>query len=475
MRRLVAAAVATSIAAAVGLMVTPNAQATVSNATITPAVWQPSEQAQTVVTFDASAAATGASGDKMSVEIGWGWVYQYAHASQTPQSYAATYTSGTYTCATIGVTFQSAGFASAPTTAGSVSCQVLASSAYVGNPGQQVRLYNTAANGFTFTANNTVTVTFPAGTITAPSVGPASDTWRIIDNSGGNGETVTTVVPGADGSIPTAAPGLIVIDIDGNGGTCTSTAVRGVQGSWASAPASSACTRDGYVLSGFNTKADGSGLMITAGGNLHLTGDNRLFAQWAAPAVPTAPRSVVATAGFNKVTVTWQAPADQGSGAITNYLVQTSPGGQVCITRQTDTDMRSCTFTSVTAGTAYTFTVQALNAAGWGATSAPSAAATPRNLRVVDYKRTTLSWLLGGGTKITVTVRAPGFAKGTPVTVWQKVEATGEWAKAKGALPKVGVDGSATATFTLPRATNGKPVSVRVSVGDDVSNSITAK
>ena len=88
--------------------------------------------------------------------------------------------------------------------------------------------------------------------------------------------------------------------------------------------------------------------------------------------VPGAPTAVSATAGAGQATVSFSAPGSNGGSAITSYTVTTSPGGA------TATGSGSpLTVTGLTNGTTYTFTVQATNAAGAGAPSAPSPAVTP--------------------------------------------------------------------------------------------------
>jgi len=82
------------------------------------------------------------------------------------------------------------------------------------------------------------------------------------------------------------------------------------------------------------------------------------------PAVPpAAPTSAAATAGNGEATVTWQAPASQGSFPVTNYQVQSTPGSRGCVVPVTAT---SCRIGGLTNGTAYTFQVRALNGGGWG-------------------------------------------------------------------------------------------------------------
>ena len=87
---------------------------------------------------------------------------------------------------------------------------------------------------------------------------------------------------------------------------------------------------------------------------------------------PGAPTDVKATAGSGEATVSWTPPTHVGSFPITDYQVTSSTGSHTCLSKTT-----SCTVTGLTGGTTYTFTVRALNGAGWGPYSSPSNAVTP--------------------------------------------------------------------------------------------------
>ena len=90
------------------------------------------------------------------------------------------------------------------------------------------------------------------------------------------------------------------------------------------------------------------------------------------PGVPLAPTGVKAVPGDGNATVSWTAPATNGS-AITGYKVTSSPGSFTCST----TGAKTCTVAGLTNGTAYTFRVTARNARGTGAASAPSVPVAP--------------------------------------------------------------------------------------------------
>lgn len=90
------------------------------------------------------------------------------------------------------------------------------------------------------------------------------------------------------------------------------------------------------------------------------------------PTVPGAPTIGTATAGDTEVSVAFSAPASDGNSTITSYLVTASPGGS------TQSGVSSpISMTGLTNGTAYTFTVQAVNAVGTSTASSASNSATP--------------------------------------------------------------------------------------------------
>ncbi len=89
--------------------------------------------------------------------------------------------------------------------------------------------------------------------------------------------------------------------------------------------------------------------------------------------VPAAPTNVTAAAGDGQATITFQAPSDNGGSVITSYEVIASPGNSI----KTGT-ASPITFTGLSNGTVYTFTVKAINEAGAGEASDVSNAVTPR-------------------------------------------------------------------------------------------------
>lgn len=225
-----------------------------------------------------------------------------------------------------------------------------------------------------------------------------------------------------------------------------------------------------------------SGGSVMIGGNFHSAGAvsaGRVatFTPGAEPSPydpvfpPGAPTDVVATSGWNKVTVDWKAPADTGSYPITNYLVTSSPGNRSCITTLADPKLTQCTFTSLTPGTQYTFSVQALNGGGWGNRSTASNVASPQNLKITSYKRKKLNFFQGSGSEVTTSGVAPGFAPGTRIIPWVQVGG-GAWESA--ATSSLTVSSSATFSWKrkFSKKQNSTPISVKFEIGGNFSNTV---
>lgn len=89
--------------------------------------------------------------------------------------------------------------------------------------------------------------------------------------------------------------------------------------------------------------------------------------------VPGAPTGIVATASNLAASVAFTAPASNGGAAVVEYRVSRANGAMTAVLGGTSPIVVG----GLTNGTAYTFTVAARNAAGWGAESAVSNSVTP--------------------------------------------------------------------------------------------------
>ena len=188
---------------------------------------------------------------------------------------------------------------------------------------------------------------------------------------------------------------------------------------------------------------------------------------------PGIPTDVVATPGWGTVTVTYKAPAYTGSYPITNYLVQASPGGSVCITRKTDPSLLSCPYTNLTPGINYKFTVQALNGAGWGVKSVPMATGvSPQSIQITKNSRTKATFLfINRGSDVVAEGIAPGYPAGSAVTAWVMFNNDGKW------IPQGDVKISAFGTFSwkkrFDRNRNNGAISVTFTLGSNQGNVVS--
>ena len=123
-------------------------------------------------------------------------------------------------------------------------------------------------------------------------------------------------------------------------------------------------------------EADGTLKVQTTGGELDIP----LTVTGAAPvAAPDAPTAVHGTAGNNRVSLSWTAPADDGGQAIDTYAVRYSSNDGSSWTDGPTTSNTSAAVTGLTNGKAYIFEVAANNDFATGSYSAPSASLTPHS------------------------------------------------------------------------------------------------
>jgi hypothetical protein len=226
------------------------------------------------------------------------------------------------------------------------------------------------------TVVNATTLTCTTGARTAGTVNVVVTNPDTQAGTGAGLYTYLDVAPGVSSVAPASGPiaGGTTITINGTGFQAgASITVGGVS-----------CDDTVLVSSTEMTCTTGPGaagsvsVVVTNPGSLPGTLPNGFTYIDPNPPSPSTPPSppvdVTAVPGNGQATISWRPPSSPGSFPVTTYLVTAAPDGQSCLV---GAPTLTCTVTGLVNGTAYTFTVQALNGAGWSAPSTASEAVTP--------------------------------------------------------------------------------------------------
>ncbi len=189
--------------------------------------------------------------------------------------------------------------------------------------------------------------------------------------------------------------------------------------------------------------------------------------------VPGAPTNVAATAGNASATLTWAAPVSNGGSAITGYAVTPYIGTAAQTTQTFASPATTETATDLSNGTAYTFTVAAINAVGTGPNSAVSNSVTP----VKAASRTTITSVTSSpvvGKPVVIGVQVSG-----PTTTVGSLTPTGQVIVIDGArfcdAALSGLNGTAAGTCSITEyAVSSYSLTANYEGDADFSSSSTA-
>lgn len=287
--------------------------------------------------------------------------------------------------------------------------------------------------------SNGTAYTFTVSARNASGLGPASvpSAAAVPSTVPGAPQAVVATAGNVQASVAFAAPAS-------NGGR----AITGYTVTASPGGATEAGTASPIIVSGLS---NGTAYTFTvSAGNANGSGP---ASTPSAPITPRnvagAPTAVVANAGNGSASIAFVAPANTGGSPITGYAVVASPGGLTVSGAASPVLVNG-----LANGTAYSFTVAAINSAGTGVPSLASAPVTPST---VPGAPTAVS-AVAGNAQASVSFAAPADTGGSAITGYT-VTANPGGATATGAASPIVVNGltNGTAyTFTVSaRNANG--------------------
>jgi fibro-slime domain-containing protein/RHS repeat-associated protein len=339
----------------------------------------------------------------------------------------------TYTFTVTATNRVGTGPASAPSnavTAATTPGAPTAVTAVDGNASATVTWTPLASTGFSPISSYTVTSS-PGGVTT--TVNGATTSAVVNGLTNGTQYTFTVRAANAVGSGPSSAPSNPVTPATVPGApTTVVAAVAGdasIRVTWSPPASNGGAPITGYTVTstpggltasvdGATTSATVTGLIVGTTYTFRVTATNRKGTGAAsapsnavtAAGAPGAPTNVTAVDGNTAATVTWTPPASNGSSPITAYEVVSSPGG---INASVGAGVTTATVSGLQNGTAYTFSVRAVNAIGAGPFSAASNPVTPAT---VPGAPAGVTAALGGNASAAVSWAPPATDGGASIT-----------------------------------------------------------
>ena len=212
---------------------------------------------------------------------------------------------------------------------------------------------------------------FRVAAINTAGVGPASaDSTPITPRTVPGAPTGVSGIPGdAQVQLSWTAPGS-----DGGAAITGYRIEVSSGGSWTVAVADTGATATSRLMTGL-TNGTGYQFRVAAINTAGVGPASADSTPMTPRTVPGAPTGVSGIPGDAQVQLSWTAPGSDGGAAITGYRIEVSSGGSWTVAvADTGATATSRLMTGLTNGTGYQFRVAAINTAGVGPASEPSAA-----------------------------------------------------------------------------------------------------
>ena len=257
---------------------------------------------------------------------------------------------------------------------------------YIGGSAQTPVLTGSSATSQTVSGlTNGTAYTFTVAAINSVGTGPDSAASAAVTPAGASAPGAPTGVQGtpADGAVSLSwtAPAS-----DG-GSAITGYRITPYIGGSAQTPVLTGSSATSRTVSGLT---NGTAYTFTVAAiNSVGTGPDSAASAAVTPAgasAPGAPTGVQGTPADGAVSLSWTAPASDGGSAITGYRITPYIGGSAQTPVLTGSSATSQTVSGLTNGTAYTFTVAAINSVGTGPDSAASATVTPASSNPIQVE-----------------------------------------------------------------------------------------
>jgi beta-glucanase (GH16 family) len=285
---------------------------------------------------------------------------------------------------------------------------------YVGGVAQTSKTFNTATSQVIYSLSSAQTYSFTVTAFNGNGDGPASTLSNAVSPTavaaapsalaavaGNNQATLTWTAPATNGNLAISG-----YDVTAHAGSTTLAPVW-FPGTTTTGVMTGLANGTGYQFTVLAVNADGSS--PASGWSNYVTPST----------VPSAPTNLTAVAGYGQATVTWTAPAANGT-PITRYVLTASLGG-VSQPAQNFNTATTQTIYNLPSTQAFTYTLAAVNADG---TSPVAASTTPVTATTLASAPGSMTAVAGSG-NAAISWTAPTSTGNLPLTGYYVTSHTG--------------------------------------------------